>query len=272
MTVRALIFDFDGPILDTELPEDPAPGRRSTPPTAARWPSDPWGGLQFGTADIVFSPYDDLEAGDPAAIGRRGGRAGRTDPGGGRVARAVTSKTRGRWLLRLYVASVSTREWVVGHLTRLGPFGTFECVELLAMMSSAPSLIRRSTWRRWRRWGCGRGGDRLRGLAERRPGGQARRPLLRGDPDGVTGRLPLDQPTTSSRSPLAAAAEVARTVQARWHADGAAGDRERRRCSGSPEGAADEQQRGYPGGHARLWVRRAARRSGDDVHGQYAIA
>ena len=81
------------------------------------------------------------------------------------------------------------------------------------------------------------GGDRLRGLAERRPGGQARRPLLRGDPeraDRPAAARPRRPPPRLARRPAAgdaagrgrartAAGTMARDVRPALPATGTAG-------------------------------------------------
>ena len=122
---RALVFDFDGLILDTEIPVLES-WREVYRAHGVELPMETW--LEtIGTADHDFDPFAHLQE----LLGRRLDReplqlqrirhrdsilhAQETLPG-------VRDYIRdGRRLgLKLAVASSSRREWVVGHLARLG--------------------------------------------------------------------------------------------------------------------------------------------------------
>ena len=130
--IRAIVFDFDGLILDTEEP------------IYRSWlevyqahgedlPFDRW--VQtVGSTDTVFHPQHHLEAklGRPLTqevLDRRKDRrtalilANRVLPGV--VQRLDESREMG---LKLGVASSSTQEWVRGHLSRLGILDRFDCL------------------------------------------------------------------------------------------------------------------------------------------------
>jgi HAD superfamily hydrolase (TIGR01509 family) len=130
--IRAIIFDFDGLILDTEEPiyrswleVYEAHGQ---PLPFERW-------VQIvGSTTATFHPQQHLEErlGRPLSqevVDRRIGR--RTElvlaqpllPGV--VQHLDAARSAG---LKLGVASSSTRDWVSGHLDRLGILGRFDCV------------------------------------------------------------------------------------------------------------------------------------------------
>jgi HAD superfamily hydrolase (TIGR01509 family) len=130
--IRALVFDFDGLILDTEEPiyrswlEVYEAHGESLP--FERW-------VQIvGSTTAEFHPQHHLEErlGRPLpqeVIDRRIGRrtelilAQRLLPG------IIQHIDAAKWLgLKLGVASSSTRDWVSGHLDRLGILGRFDCV------------------------------------------------------------------------------------------------------------------------------------------------
>jgi HAD superfamily hydrolase (TIGR01509 family) len=130
--IRALVFDFDGLILDTEEPiyrswlEVYEAHGESLP--FERW-------VQIvGSTTAEFHPQHHLEErlGRPLTqevIDRRIGRrtelilAQRLLPG------IIQHIDAAKWLgLKLGVASSSTRDWVSGHLDRLGILGRFDCV------------------------------------------------------------------------------------------------------------------------------------------------
>jgi HAD superfamily hydrolase (TIGR01509 family) len=130
--IRALVFDFDGLILDTEEPiyrswlEVYEAHGESLP--FERW-------VQIvGSTTAEFHPQHHLEErlGRPLTqevIDRRIGRrtelilAQRLLPG--IIQHVDAAKSLG---LKLGVASSSTRDWVSGHLDRLGILGRFDCV------------------------------------------------------------------------------------------------------------------------------------------------
>jgi HAD superfamily hydrolase (TIGR01509 family) len=139
--IRAIVFDFDGLILDTEEPV-----YRSWVEVyrehGEELPFDRWVEI-VGSTTIGFHPQHHLEErlGRPLAqevLDRRIGR--RTElvlaqsllPG---VEQHIESaKAMG---LKLGVASSSTRDWVRGHLERLGILDSFDCLRCRDDVASA---------------------------------------------------------------------------------------------------------------------------------------
>jgi HAD superfamily hydrolase (TIGR01509 family) len=145
--IRAIVFDFDGLILDTEEPiyrswlevyeahDEPLPFER-------------WVQI-IGSTNEAFHPQKHLEGrlGRPLpheVLERRIGR--RTElilaqqllPG--ILQHIDAARSLG---LKLGVASSSTRDWVSGHLERLGILGRFDCVRCrddVASAKPAPDL------------------------------------------------------------------------------------------------------------------------------------
>jgi HAD superfamily hydrolase (TIGR01509 family) len=133
--IKALIFDFDGLILDTETPELEA-WQAVYHEHGHELSAQTWGQIVGGTAASTFNPATHLEnlSGrklDHASLHERV----RTDslaiihrdkprPGVEAILRAA--KSRG---LKLAVASSSPHAWVDGHLTRIGLFGFFDAVK-----------------------------------------------------------------------------------------------------------------------------------------------
>lgn len=129
---RGLIFDFDGLILDTESPEfifwRDIFAEHGCVLSLAEW------AVCIGTAD-VFDPCAHLEAQLGRPVDRdvlRTERRRRSDaliaaqaPLPGVVERIAEARAMG---MKLGVASSSSRDWVEGHLTRLGLAGHFACV------------------------------------------------------------------------------------------------------------------------------------------------
>ena len=122
--IEALVFDFDGLILDTEMPDYQA-WRETYQTYGLEFPLDRWA-LRVGTVSSLFDPYAHLEQTLDKKLNRL----------------EVLQKQRARNLelvaleklrpgveeylneayrmnLRVAVASSSTQDWVVGHLSRL---------------------------------------------------------------------------------------------------------------------------------------------------------
>jgi beta-phosphoglucomutase-like phosphatase (HAD superfamily) len=134
VTVRALVFDFDGLILETEMPAYQA-WVEIYRELGHELPKDLWleyigreGGWFDALAHLesLAGPQPDRDA----LQSRRDAR--KTELTGGVVEsaglRALLSDGRGRGL-RLAVCSSSTPKWVVGHLERLGLAALFDHIQ-----------------------------------------------------------------------------------------------------------------------------------------------
>ncbi len=132
--IRALLFDFDGLIIDTETP-DYVTWRQVYQEHGADLPLETWADAIGRRVADLFDPISHLES----LIGRRVDRQAIQErqralsdaliaqqpilPG---VLEAIT--TARRLGLKLAVASSSDYAWVGGHLTRLGLIGHFDAI------------------------------------------------------------------------------------------------------------------------------------------------
>jgi HAD superfamily hydrolase (TIGR01509 family) len=133
--IKALIFDFDGLMLDTETPEYLAWQNIYTE-HGHTLAIETWGQIVGGTAASNFHPISHLEdlTGRSLADFELESRV-RTEsmqtilsakPRPGVIETLEAAKRLG---LQLAVASSSPHEWVDGHLTRLGLFDYFDTVK-----------------------------------------------------------------------------------------------------------------------------------------------
>src|SRR5437879_1460476 len=131
--IQAILFDFDGLILDTEVP-DYESWQEVYQAHGCSLPFETWGSY-IGRAVEEFDPYAYLEAQIGRAIEREQIRMRRRRrylelveaqavlPG---VAEYLADAA--RLGLKIGLASSSDRNWVVGHLTRLGLEEHFACI------------------------------------------------------------------------------------------------------------------------------------------------
>ena len=144
---RALVFDFDGLILDTEGPEFKA-WQEIYVAHGCHLALQTWAAC-IGTRD-AFDPYADLAARAGRALDTAAIRAAHE----ARVAELIAFEpvrpgvrdyldAARRLGLGLAVASSSSRRWVVGHLERLGladRFDVLRCVEDVPRVKPHPDL------------------------------------------------------------------------------------------------------------------------------------
>jgi HAD superfamily hydrolase (TIGR01509 family) len=148
--IQALIFDFDGLILDTEVP-DFASWQEVYDTFGCSLPFDDWAAC-IGTHSGAFDVYSCLERQLGREIDREAVRAQRRLRYREMVAAQAVLPGVEAYLadaarlgLKLAVASSSDRAWVTGHLTRLGLMERFQCVrcaEDVRQIKPDPELYR----------------------------------------------------------------------------------------------------------------------------------
>lgn len=146
--IRGLIFDFDGLMLDTEGP-DYQSWQETFQTHGRHLPFETWSAYIGGSAH-AFDVYVHLEA----ALGRPVNRAAIRTVRRQRYAELVAAQeilpgvgdyidAARRLGLKLGVASSSSREWVAGHLGRLGldaHFDAIRCADDVARVKPHPDL------------------------------------------------------------------------------------------------------------------------------------
>ena len=132
--MRGLIFDFDGLILDTEMP-DYVSWQGVYREHGAELPLEGWASIVGGKAESDFDPYDHLEKLTNKKIDREAIWIKRRKdylenlesqpilPGVSEYLRDARGMG-----LKIGIASSSPENWVVGHLTRLGLIEKFDVV------------------------------------------------------------------------------------------------------------------------------------------------
>jgi HAD superfamily hydrolase (TIGR01509 family) len=132
--IRALIFDFDGLILDTEVPEYQS-WQEIYREHGCEMPLSVWAD-SIGRVAGYFDAHSHLESQAGYAIDRDAVRAKRRP----RFARLIEEQPVQpgveAWIadarrlgLKVGVASGSPRDWIVGHLSRLGLHTHFDCIK-----------------------------------------------------------------------------------------------------------------------------------------------
>jgi HAD superfamily hydrolase (TIGR01509 family) len=147
--IELVVFDFDGLILDTELPAFRC-WQEIYADHGCELPFETWAAC-IGTAG-GFDPYGDLAERSGRAVDRVAVRARESS----RVAELIAGapplpgvrdylEAAGGLGVRLAVASSSSRDWVAGHLDRLGLLGRFhalKCSDDVVRVKPDPGLYR----------------------------------------------------------------------------------------------------------------------------------
>lgn len=131
--MKAILFDFDGLILDTEMPIFQA-WQETYDQFGCSLTVQEYSSC-LGSSFQAFSPYEDLERKSarsidweevrPRIVQRYTDLIARRDALPGIRECLSEAKARG---MRIGLASSSTREWVTGHLTRLDLFSGFDVI------------------------------------------------------------------------------------------------------------------------------------------------
>jgi HAD superfamily hydrolase (TIGR01509 family) len=146
--IRALIFDFDGLILDTEVPEFQS-WQEIFQQHGCQLPLETWAKC-IGTSSDAFNPYDYLEIQFGRTVNREAIRLQHRQ----RCAELLATQPvlpgvqaylhdAQRLGLQLGVASSSSRAWVTGHLSRLGlikHFASIRCADDVQHTKPDPAL------------------------------------------------------------------------------------------------------------------------------------
>jgi HAD superfamily hydrolase (TIGR01509 family) len=146
--IRALIFDFDGLILDTEVPEFQS-WQEIFQHHGCQLLVEIWAKC-IGTSSDVFNPYDYLETQLGHTVNREAIRLRHRQ----RYAELLATQSvlpgvqeylhdAQRLGLQLGVASSSSRTWVTGHLSRLGlinHFASIRCADDVQHTKPDPAL------------------------------------------------------------------------------------------------------------------------------------
>ncbi|CAG7649555.1 Validoxylamine A 7'-phosphate phosphatase [Paenibacillus solanacearum] len=150
--IKAIIFDFDGLILDTETPEFES-FQEMYRAHGCELTLDVWGTC-IGTGPEAFNPYDHLESLLGAAYDRESARTLRRERHERKMQDAELRPGVRQYLaqgqemgLRIGLASSSTNEWVTKYLSRYGLLGEFECLctrDMVARVKPDPELYLRA--------------------------------------------------------------------------------------------------------------------------------
>jgi HAD superfamily hydrolase (TIGR01509 family) len=150
--IKGLIFDFDGLILDTEGPDFES-WREMYRTHGQELQFSAWS-PSIGTSSDSFDPHSHLEELLGTPLDRESVRSARRRrylemvesnsilPGIAEYLEAAAELG-----LRLAVASSATRDWVDGHLTRLGLFNFFACTHCgddVEIVKPDPTLYRKA--------------------------------------------------------------------------------------------------------------------------------